>query len=201
MVRPFVQGDSPEQRRYGRHFVAVLALGHVLAAGAVVAMVQLVGTLTFAHIPFEARVWACAVAALGGVAIDVRAFVRRTFSLCVARQTPKRLSHDPNGRWWLTPLLWGVDTGTMMSTYRVSFSSWVVLLSALLVVAPAWAGLLVGACFALPLIVNMFLGDPARLGRQGSRARIWKPRLAQLAAIGILLTLPIGLVWTNPQLF
>jgi hypothetical protein len=201
MVRPFVKGDSQEQRRYGLRFVGVLVLGHVLAAGVVVAMVQLVGTLTFAHIPFEVRVWACAVAAVCGVAIDTRAFVRRTFSLCIARQTPKSMAHDRNRRWWLTPLLWGVDTGTMMSTYRVSFSSWVVLFSALLVVAPAWSGLLFGACFGIPLIVNMFLGDPMRFGREGSRARIWKPRLAQLAGIGTLLALPIGLLWANPPLF
>jgi len=201
MVRPFVQGDSPQQRRHGLRFVGVVVLGHVLTAGVVVAMLQLVGTLTFAHIPFEVRVWTCAVAAGCGVAIDTRAFIRRTFSLCVARQTPKGLAQDPKRQWWLTPLLWGVDTGTMMSTYRVSFSSWVVLLSALLVVAPAWSGLLFGACFGIPLIVNMFLGDPVRFGRQGSRARIWKPRLAQLAGIGVLLALPVGLVWANASLF
>jgi hypothetical protein len=198
MVRPFVKGDSLEHRRYGRRFVGVLVLGHVFTAGVVVAMVQLIGTLTFAHISLDVRVWACAVAAVGGVSIDTRAFVRRRFSVCVARQTPKKLMHDPDRPWWLTPLLWGVDTGTMMSTYRVSFSSWILLLSALLAVAPAWSGFLFGASFGIPLIVNMFLGDPARFGREGDRARIWKPRLAQIAGIGTLLALPIGLTWINP---
>jgi hypothetical protein len=201
MVRPFVQGGSQEQRRYGLRFVGVLVIGHVLTAGVVVAMFQLVGTLTFERIPFEVRLWVCAVAAICGVAIDTRAFIRRTFSLCVARQTPKGLTQDPKRQWWLTPLWWGIDTGTMMSTYRVSFSSWVVLLSSLLVVAPAWSGLLVGACFGIPLVMNMFLGDPMNFGRAGSRARIWKPRLAQLGGIGVLLVLPVGLVWANPPPF
>ena len=59
MVRPFVQGDSRE-RRYGLRFAGVLVLGHVLTAGFVVVALQLVGTLAFAWIPFEGRVWAVA---------------------------------------------------------------------------------------------------------------------------------------------
>lgn len=67
------------------------------------------------------------------------------------------------------------------------------MLSTLLIVAPAWAGVLVGTCFGVPLIINMFLCDPERFGREGSRARTWKPRVARLDGIGTLLVLPIGL--------
>jgi len=196
-----VQGDSPETRRRGRRFVGVLVIGHVATAGAVVAILQLIGTLTFAHIPFTARVWAVAIAAVLGVGIDIRAFVRKQFTVCFARQTPKAMAQEKSPYWWLTPLYWGIDTGTLMTTYRVTFAAWVVLLASLLVVAPAWTGLVFGACFGVPLIAAMFIGDPARFGRAGSRARIWRPRIAQVVAGLVLLVLPWWLLTGHPGLY
>lgn len=185
-----MQGDSPSARRRGRRFVLVLVAGHVATAFVVVAMLQLIGTLTFAHLPYAVRLWAVGVAAVAGVGIDIRAFIRKQFSLCVARQTPKAMANEKSPRWWLTPLFWGMDTGTLMTTYRVSFASWVVLFAALLLVAPPYAGLVFGAAFGIPLVVAMFVGDPDQFGRSGSRARVWRPRIAQLVAGITLLVLP-----------
>jgi hypothetical protein len=161
-----------------------------------VAILHLVGTLALANIPLDVRVGVCAVAAVVGVVLDIRAVVLRRFSVGPSRQTPKQLMHRANRHQWLIPLLWGVDTGLLVTTYRVSFASWVLLLSALFVVAPPWAGLAYGVSFAAPLTLSMLVGDTAVFGRSGDRLRVRRPQLAQLGGSVVMVALPSWIFWS-----
>jgi hypothetical protein len=68
---------------------------------------------------YEALLGAGLAAALAGVLLDLRAICAGSFSLGLSRQTPKAFAHT-SGEWWVTPLLWGLDTGMIWTTYRVS---------------------------------------------------------------------------------
>jgi hypothetical protein len=81
--------------------------------------------------------------------IEVGPFrVRR--SLC-RRQTPKPLvgRHSPV----IGGFFWGLDTGTVLSTYRVSMASWAALLICAAGWGGAWTGLFYAAGFCIPLAV------------------------------------------------
>src|ERR1700741_1812477 len=64
------------------------------------------------------------------------------------RQTPKALPL-PGA---LRGLVWGLDTGTMVSTYRTSGISWAALALAVLAGGPAWAGGAYASGVCLPLL-------------------------------------------------
>lgn len=81
------------------------------------------------------------------------------FSFGLSRQTPKVLLHMGQA-FWVTPLFWGLDTGSIWSTYRVSFCSWLLLLLAILGLAPEWAGILYGLAFVVPLSMVMYARAP-----------------------------------------
>lgn len=90
--------------------------------------------------------------ALVGVATDLWAVRSGTFSVGLARQTPKSLLHLGEHA-WLTPFIWGLDTGMVWSTYRVSFCSWLLLAMTLVGLAPPWIGAVYGLSFAGPLVL------------------------------------------------
>lgn len=90
----------------------------------------------------------------------------------------------------MTPLFWGLDTGLIWSTFRVSCTSWVLLLAALLNVAPQWSGLVYGVSFGLPLLAAVSRGDPDTFAAPGGR----KLQLAQAAGVVLLAALPLGVI-------
>lgn len=175
-------------------------MAHVSTAGLAVTMLYLVGTLTLTGIPADVRLLICALAALGGVLVDIRAIALNRCTVSPRRQTAKRLAQSSIGtrHWWMTPLMWGIDTGLILTTYRVSFGTWVVLLGALLAVAPPWIGFVYGASFGLTLLASMFLGGVDTFGKPGSVWRAWGMRTVQFAGVAMLVTLSISIVgWNN----
>jgi hypothetical protein len=69
----------------------------------------------------------------------------------VRRQTPKELVgrfHPAVGG-----LLWGLDTGSMVSTFRAAAASWAALVLAFAGWAPPWCGLVYAAAFGAPLLI------------------------------------------------
>jgi len=90
------------------------------------------------------------------VVLDIVALRRRT--LCPVgfrRQTPKNvvLSYgDTKGA-----LIWGLDTGLAITTFRVSAVTWALLALGLLGVAPWWQGLGYAAGFCLPIAAAILL--------------------------------------------
>jgi hypothetical protein len=101
------------------------------------------------------------VACLIGVMVDVRAMKLRWLSVGVSRQTPKTLVYLGEHA-WITPMIWGFDTGLIWTTYRVSFTSWILLLMAAVGIEPPWAGAIYGVFFAVPLLA-LLLVSPHRL--------------------------------------
>lgn len=68
----------------------------------------------------------------------------------VRRQTPKDRVGLPA---WLRGLIWGLDTGTMVSTFRTSTATWAALTWLLLLGGPWWVGAAYAAAFCLPLVL------------------------------------------------
>jgi hypothetical protein len=91
------------------------------------------------------------VACLVGIIVDVRAMRTRWLSIGLSRQTPKTLLYLGEHA-WITPVVWGFDTGLIWTTYRVSFTSWLLLLMAAIGIAPPWAGTVYGLFLAVPLL-------------------------------------------------
>jgi hypothetical protein len=189
VIRPFVQGAS-RTRRTALRFPVVLVAAHVGAAGLVVAVLYQIGTAFTGLLPRSAAVVICGAAAMTAIAIDVRAVRRNTYSVGLQRQTSKVLAHDPDRPWWVTPLFWGLDTGLIWSTFRVSCTSWVLLLAALLNLVPQWGGVVYGLSFGLPLLVAVSTGDPDTFAAPGGR----KLRLAQVAGVVVLAVLPLDVI-------
>jgi hypothetical protein len=108
----------------------------------------------------------------------------------VSRQTPKRLQFLGEHS-WVTPYVWGLDTGLLVTTYRVSFCSWLLLLLTLVGVAPPWAGVVNGISFVFPLMLatRLMKTGSARLSEGLPRLRSAVP--VQVAGIGSMLLLAV----------
>lgn len=118
------------------------------------------------------------------VLFDVIAIVKRDYSIGLRRQTAKQLAHDETRPWWITALFWGLDTGLIWSTFRVSAASWVLIIAALSGLVPGYGGLVYGLAFGSALLVVVLLPERSDEGRplQGP----WL-QLAQTGAIATML--------------
>jgi hypothetical protein len=65
------------------------------------------------------------------------------------RQTSRKLSRMFSAPF--TGLLWGMDAGTVVSTYRTSAASWAALTLVFAGWGPWWTGVVYGAAFSVPL--------------------------------------------------
>jgi hypothetical protein len=190
VIRPFVQGDSQLGRQRARSFILILTVAHVSTATLTVFVLSQLGDVVTGVLPAFTIAVVLGVASVGGLVFDVVAAARGRMSLGLRRQTAKELAHTTD-TWWVTPLLWGADTGIVGTTYRVSFSSWVLLLAAVLGVAPPWAGAVYGMAFAIPLVLSVSLGDPTSSGLMRSQ-RLWtNVRGAQLLGVVVMAALPL----------
>lgn len=105
------------------------------------------------------------LAVLCAIVADVRALRRRWYSFGMSRQTTRGLIIESRP-WWVTPLLWGIDTGLMATTFRVSSVSWVVLVASVLGFTPGWIGFVFGAAFGIPFLMSFSLA-PFSAERRG----------------------------------
>lgn len=186
-----MQGESVAARRVGRQFVLILATAHVFAAGLVVFFVAAVGDLLHPYLPAALIIGLLAVA---GAIWDLRAIRTRRFSLGPSRQTPKVLIQ--RGRdWWVTPVLWGMDTGLIGTTYRVSFVSWLLLVLALVGYAPPWAGFVYGLAFSVPLIAGVTIRNLGINNPSSPRPRVMSPRLVQVVGVVSMISLCLWTLW------
>lgn len=74
------------------------------------------------------------------------------------RQTPQRLFYMFGAN--KGALLWGLDTGMMVTTYRVNSLSWAVLALSFLGVLPWWSGAGYAAGFVIPSAISILLIRP-----------------------------------------
>lgn len=127
-----------------------LALGYVISATAVFALVSKLGELLLAgERAGEVARLVVAVAIVVLVICDAGLFGLSTPML--KRQTPKNFM----GRFGTAQatLLWGLDAGTSMSTYRVTSASLVSFVMTFFGVMPWWTGALLAAGFVIPELV------------------------------------------------
>ncbi|TMD16163.1 MAG: hypothetical protein E6J00_01205 [Chloroflexi bacterium] len=127
--------------------MGTLSLGFAVSALAIFAVVSLAGEALFGWLhrtPAPSLVAAAALAALA--LVDLGAFGLHTPMW--RRQTPKQLFHrfGPSAG----ALLWGLDTGLVVTTFRVTSLSWAALALAALGLVPWWSGLLYAIGFTVP---------------------------------------------------
>jgi hypothetical protein len=153
-----------------RRPVGLLALGFAGSALAVFALASLTGGILLRPLhgrPLPALV---AVAVLAGLAlVDAGLFGLRTPMW--RRQTPRELfiRFGPSAG----ALLWGLDTGLVVTTFRVTSLSWAALALTALGLTPWWTGLLYAAGFTLPAAA-LVLAVPARpWSEEGIQEPIW----------------------------
>ncbi len=158
MLRPFMELSNPlgkgvavVRRCHAAGPLSWLTAGFSVAAFVVFAIASLIGTaFGFSQIPDLGRVIVAVLVCAAMCAVDLASL--RQPSVCKLtsrRQTPKALE-DRYGR-HVGALLWGIDTGSAVTTIRVSAATWAVLTLGLLQLAPWWAGLAYGVGFCVPL--------------------------------------------------
>jgi hypothetical protein len=159
-----VQGSSA--RRFTRiaaavAFVVAFMIGATLIFAAAHGLGFIFGLAT---LPDPWRLGVAGAALLSLAAVDVAAAARATYCpITLRRQTPRILMR--RYRPFVVSALWGLDTGLVVTTFRVAAVSWAALLVSALALVPLWAGLAYGAGFVLPFSILL-----------------WRPQLGRAAA-------------------
>lgn len=153
-----------------------LVIGFNLAALVMFAAVHALGS----SVAQQSRLWTTSVVVALGLAALIDLALPGIRISVFRRQTPKSLpSILPPP---LAGFLWGLDTGTVVSTFRTSMASWAALVVTFAGIVPWWAGLTYGAAFSLPLMGAIWTTRP-QASVSPSRLRA---RFAQLDT-GVLL--------------
>jgi hypothetical protein len=151
-LRPLGQGDERLVQR--ARTVVPLAAGFAVSATALFSIFWLVGRTAVGYslailLPFVLAIFA--VSDLG---------YPRFVLPSIRRQTPRYLlaEHHPS----LVGLVWGLDAGSVVTTFRASAASWagIALLSAGW--GTWWSGLMYAAGFCLPLVLIVLAGYAER---------------------------------------
>jgi hypothetical protein len=105
------------------------------------------------HMPAIGRAWIAIVVLLSALALDLYSLLRRTWCpVTVRRQTPKHILLRFGAR--RAAIAWGLDTGLVFTTYRMSSISWALLVLDVVGVAPWWLGVGYAAGFLVPLVLG-----------------------------------------------
>jgi len=162
MFRPLVKG-IPTGEPPDRRPVLLLALGFAISATVLYAALGMVGAAVSARLPFDERGWLAAAAAMAVLVIVDLARIRVPFALGPSwrRQTPARHTYRYGER--VAAFLWGLDTGLVFTTFRVTSLSWAALAVTALGLVPWWAGVAYALGFVVPLLVAV-LAIPERSG-------------------------------------
>lgn len=121
------------------------------------------------------------------VAVEASSLIRRRLSpLGFSRQTPKNFLYNSRLRPTLGAFLWGLDTGTSISTFRVSGATWVLVGGAVLGFTPSWVGAAYAVGFLVPTVAliaaPMHEASTAGIGRLLRRS-MW---IGQVACLTLL---------------
>lgn len=153
------------------------AVAFVAGALAIFAAAGAMGAaLGSARVPLEWRIGLAGVLLLSLAAVDLLALAKSTYCpIGWRRQTPRCLM-----RGFPPPLVasvWGLDTGLVVTTFRVAAVSWGALCMAALGLSPQWAGASYGLAFTLPFLA---LVSRPRLGRASSGRAAADPGLESM---------------------
>jgi hypothetical protein len=152
-----VKGNASDDEPPDRRPAALLALGFTVSAVAVHAVLWQLGAWLLGDARSSPRTWLIGAVVLGLLlALDARR-ARRPGAIGPSwnRQTPKRLVWDYGSA--RAALLWGLDAGLVVTTYRVTSLSWAALVVAFLGLVPWWSGVAYAAGFAVPILAALLL--------------------------------------------
>jgi hypothetical protein len=152
-----VKGNSSDIQPPERRPAALLALGFTVSAVALYAALWQLGEWLIGPARSSPPVILLAAAVLGLLlAVDARR-ARRPGVLGPSwrRQTPKEVAYDHGSA--RAALLWGLDAGLVVTTYRVTSLSWAALTVAFLGLVPWWSGLAYALGFAVPMLVAILV--------------------------------------------
>lgn len=153
------QSRASHLRLVGR-FVAAFTLSSFVIFG----LAGAIGTATGRVVPDTVRVGVTCAVLAAALVLDGYGLRRKTWCpVTLRRQTPKgvllRLGPDR------AVVAWGLDTGLVFTTYRMSAISWALLLLGVVGAAPWWVGVGYAAGFAVPLalglVLSPLLADPS----------------------------------------
>ena len=198
---PLVSGDRSKRLTTAWWLVA-LDVGFLLGAGAVMAAAWGLGGLAGTpELTGRTRPLILLAAVAVFFAFDLMAaWHGRSIPLGVRRQTPKewrqRFRIDTSG------LLWGVDIGSGITTYRMTSAIWLGLISLFLHLIPAPMGL----AYAVGLVLSVsafvtFIGG-------GTALQPWLPRLLKVrrpiqllyvASTLLVAAAAVGQIWSGPH--
>jgi hypothetical protein len=152
-----VKGNSPGQLPNSRPAL-MLALGFGISAFTLYAALSLIGQWMIGDAHTRAAVWLIAAGTL--TVLLARDALRARTSCALGpsilgpswrRQTPKRYL-DQYGV-TTAAFLWGLDTGLVFTTFRVTSLSWAAFAVTILGLVPWWAGAAYALGFGVPLVV------------------------------------------------
>jgi hypothetical protein len=172
-------------------FVAAFTVSSVVVFG----LAGAVGLTAARVLPPTAREAAACVVLAAALLLDAHSLRRKTWCpVTVRRQTPKSILHRYGAP--RAAMAWGLDTGLVFTTYRMSSISWALLALALAGVTPWWAGLGYAAGFLVPLTLGCSLA-PLVPGEDGTvaiaHALAARPSVARAACV---LALALALSFT-----
>lgn len=133
-----------------------LVLGFSFSAVALYAVLSLIGTGIRAFSSLDHYRWLLATGALAAFLLVDVVRSRRPGRLGPSwhRQTPKDLEERYGVRG--AALLWGLDAGLVVTTYRVTSLSWAALAVTTLGLVPWWSGIIYATGFTLPVAAMIF---------------------------------------------
>jgi len=145
--------------------VAAFAAAFLIAALGAFGVISIGATsLGVGDLPLQRRI------ALGGAGMvllalaDLRAMKRSTYCpIGWRRQTPRTLMRRHH--MLVVATLWGLDTGLVVTTFRVAAVTWAALYLAALDLAPWWAGIAYGMGFIVPFTVLLIRPELGRAAR------------------------------------
>jgi hypothetical protein len=160
---PLVQG-SPPSRAIRLRVAAAFAGAFFVGAVTIFAVVGLLAAWTgIMRLPFEWRLAFAGAGLLPLALVDIHASRKgRCCPIGRRRQTPRTLMrHYPMD---VVATVWGLDTGLVITTFRVAAVTWAALLLVALGLSSRWAGIGYAAGFTLPFLILL-----------------WRPRLERAA--------------------
>lgn len=186
--RGLVQAPHGWPTGEGWILVGLLAAGFTLAALLTFGLVRIVvGSWMALAASMSLRMnilSALAVIAAGLDIYSARCKRTRFCPLSLSRQTPKSLLYSSlNARFGV--LLWGLDTGSVVSTFRVSAVTWIAVAAAALGIAPAWIGVLYAVGFLLPLTLVVTIPEGEGTMSGSSTLRITTALRGQLRSVQV----------------
>jgi hypothetical protein len=177
------------------------AAAFTLSSFAVFAVAGLVGVVAARALSEHAEIGiACAVLGIA-LALDAYSLRRKTWCpVTLRRQTPKKILLQFGSRY--AAIAWGLDTGLVFTTYRMTSIVWALFALTATGFAPWWIGLGYAAGFLTPLVLGCQVlrlrADPAD-GTGLARTLARYPQVARVtcvtalaAAVGVTVGTLIG---------